>query len=134
MPAPQGAIAPTNQRDYVEFTIPKEALGGDWEASKFGDEHLKFGITEITVAQTQRAGKLMGAKLDVMTSFYEQQLMCIYTIGGEHVKNMRDFKVEWMSALGPGGRQVVEGCWNKINTQPEVVVDTAVSSGESKRG
>lgn len=132
---PEGSIAMAETRAYREFTIPTKVLGQEWPTSGFEERHLTFGITEIAIEQQIRAGRLMGAKMDVGTAFIEQQLMCLYTVGGEKIARNRDYKLKWLEAIGPGGRDVVEHCWNKINTVTDGEKDAVYQTGgEIKRG
>lgn len=131
---PAGSMEMVGDKPYREYEIPVKALGDEWEGSGFEPRHLKFGLTQITVNQGIRAGRLMGAKMDIGTAFLEQQLMTIWVIGGEKCARNRDYKMKWMDAIGPGGRQVVEFCWNKINTRPDSEMEAVFEAGELKRG
>lgn len=131
---PSGAIDTVGERPYREFVLPPSCLGDEWGTSGFGEDSLRFGLTQITVDQHIRSGRLMGAKMDIGTAMIEQQLMCIYTIGGAKVARNRDYKLRWMEAIGPGGRQIVEHCWNKINTVADSDAEQVYELGETKRG
>ena len=131
---PDGSVALAGSRPYREFILPADVLGDEWGDSGFNEQHLTFGLTQITVEQQIRSGRLMGAKMDVGTAMMEQQLMCLYTIGGEKIFRNRDYKRKWMDAIGPGGRQVVEACWTKINTIEDAKAEQVFEAGEIKRG
>ena len=131
---PAAAVSLADAKQYREFEIPESALGLLWSSSGFTNEDRKFGITEITTDQSQRAGRLMGAKMDITTAMREQQLMCLYAIGGKVIFRQRELKEKWLSAIGPGGVQCVEFCWNKVNTRPEAEMEGAYSTGELKGG
>lgn len=121
-------------RDFHEFDVPSALLGDLWSHSEFSDEDRTFGLTQITTEQSIRAGRFVGAKLDLGTAQQEQILMCLYTIGEKVVRRNRAQKVAWLEAIGPKGRQVVDFCWNKINTSSDAELDEVFSSGRRRRG
>lgn len=127
-----GNIQTAEDRPYTEFPLPKSMVGIDWFKSNFQDEDLSFGLTEINLHQGMRATRMMGPKLDFGRSQHEQLVMSIVTIGGKNVHRNRVLKEEWLNAIGPKGRQVVEHCWNKINTTTDSEAEAIFERGVPK--
>ena len=129
---PEG-ITPVGERTYTEFTIPESCLGVEWTASGFGEKDRTFGMTEITPAQEQRAGKLAGATMDFGTVYTEQQKMTIYVIGGKKTNNQHDLLTRWFAAIGPKGRKIVEMCYSEINSIEQSEGSAVAAAGRPKR-
>lgn len=119
---------------FKTFTIPQSMLGHEWSDSEFTDADRKFSMTSITTKQALKAGDLVGAKMRFATMNHEQQMMCLYLIGGKKVFRNRDFRSKWMDAIGAIGRQCVEACWMKMNTGLDSDMEAVFESGESGRG
>lgn len=125
------SLGEAQQRSFLEFTIPKSATGFEWAESGFGDSCLTFCMVELTPDEESRATTNAGPT-NLMGGFNEMVKASIYKIGGSRANY--DMRGNWLRAIGPGARKIVDKCFNKLNGVEEGLGEDVLASAKPGRG
>jgi len=127
------AAAMQTARPFVTFTLPQRLVGGGWGDRDVGD--LKFSICEVNTDMEDRASAATGGmRMNFTAMFSELTVISIYKIGGKPTMGNRDKIREWLDAIGPRCRKLVDRAFNSVNSIEEADADSFLESATSGHG
>lgn len=116
------------ERAYREYTLPKEALGLNWDRSDFTEDDLTFRMIELSSREQDSVAKRSGSNQSKLTR--ELIFAAVWQIGDWKCKPNRDKLVAWYESIGGGGKRLVEAAFVQLNSVEEETVESFLASAK----
>lgn len=122
-------------REHYIFTLPLELLPESWKSSGRPDSERSFALTLLSMDEEEKALKngFSGGTPDPGAMSRHWLLSSIYAIGGVYTRRNFDRITEWLDAVGPKGRKIVDACFGHLHNITAAQGE-AVLAGMQRKG
>lgn len=130
---PAGVIPedPSDDRDWVEFTLPKTCVGKKF-FGRFSETDLVVRVTELDTEAMEHATKRAGGTQNTIKVGQEMTFLSIMQVGDWSTKGRyEDLKV-WWKLIGFKGQSLIQRAMETLHHVEEDDIDMFLASARAK--